>query len=321
MISALNTIKNKTVVLLTSMVMLVFILVNLQFAIDKRFPDSSLQESFLYLPSGQFIKGAALAYDEMVADFLWIKVIGYFATHAKTDRDYRWFNHFLNIITELDPYSQYVYEFGGIILSAEMEKPEKSTELMKKGMANVSKNHERYWKFPFFIAFNYMYYLKDFKKAAEYLEIAAKDPRSPTYLPMLVARLYANDKYHDTAIKFLYEMLADTQNPELRLQIETRINDLTNDRNIRILENARDQFYEAMGRYPFMIYELVIYGFINRFPDDIADGGYHIDFKDHSIFHSTLGGKLALGGKVDIPIKDKDNRPNIDITVQEKDKD
>lgn len=311
MISVLNTFKNRTTLFFISTTLLIFLLVNLQFTIDKKFPNSYSKERLLYLPSGKFIKGAALAYDEMVADFLWIKVIGYFATHAKTDRDYRWFNHFLNIITELNPYSQYVYEFGGVVLSAEMELPDKSNEILKKGMKNVVKTHERYWKFPFFIAFNYMYYLKDFKTAAQYLQIAAKDKGSPAYLPSLVARLYANSNYHDTAIKFLYEMLADTHNPELRLQLETRIKELTNDRNIRILEQARDSFFKIMGRYPFMLYELVFYGFINRLPDDIADGGYHIDFKDHSIFHSTLGGKL------DVYIKDKDKKPAIDITVKE----
>lgn len=314
MTSTLKKTRNQTVFFFICLLTLLFFLVNLQFVIDKKFPDISSKESLLYLPSGQFIKGASLAYDEMVADFLWIKVIGYFGTHAKTDRDYRWFNHFLNIITELDPYSQYVYEFGGVVLSAEMEHPEKSNELLRNGMANVPQNHERYWKFPFFIAFNYMYYLKDFKKAAQYLEIAAKDPRSPTYLPMLVAKLYANDKYHDTAIKFLHEMLADTQNPELRLQIETRIKELVNDRNIRILEKARDNFVKVMGRYPFMVYELVMYGFINRLPDNIPEGSYHIDIRDHSVFHSTLGGKLDI----DVAYRDKKNF--IGVTVKEKDR-
>lgn len=313
MTTVLDTTKNKTVILFVTMILLIFLFVNLQIVIDTKFPCSSSEERLLYLPSGKFIKGVSLAYDEMVADFLWIKVIGYFGTHAKTDRDYKWFNHFLNIIVELDPYSQYVYEFGGIVLSAEMELPHKSNELLKKGMANVVKSHERYWKLPFFIAFNYMYYLNDFKKAAQFLEIAAKDNRSPNYLPLLVSRLYANDNYHDTAIKFLSEMVADTQNKELKKQIETRIKELVNDRNIRILENARDRFVKIMKRFPFMLYELVLYGFINRFPDNIEEGSYRIDLNDHSIFHSTLGGKL----KVNI----KGKKPPMDIIVKEKERD
>ena len=55
--------------------------------LDKKYPRQGV-ESFLYLPSGTFLKGAALGYDEMLADLFWIKAVGYFGGHAQTDRNY-----------------------------------------------------------------------------------------------------------------------------------------------------------------------------------------------------------------------------------------
>jgi hypothetical protein len=291
---------------------MIFTFINVQCTIDKNFPYSP-KEKLLYMPSGKFIKGVSLAYDEMVSDFLWIRLIGYFATHAKTDRDYKWFNHFANIIVELDPYSWYVYEIGGVIMSAEMKLPHESNELLQKGMKNVPKNHDRYWKLPFFIAFNHMYYLKDFKTAAHYLKIAAKDEDSPKYIPLLIAKLYANADYHDTAGHFLYEMLKSTKDATLRQQIQTRIEELVNDRNIRVLETARDQFLKDMGRYPFLLDELVIYGYIKKLPDNIENGSYYIDLENHGIFHTILGGKLVIKNI-------KDNWSPIEIITREKDR-
>ncbi len=161
--------------------------------LDKKYPRQSV-ESFLYLPSGNFLKGAALGYDEMLGDLLWIKAVGYFGGHINTDRNYQWLAHLLDVATTLDPLYQYPYEFGGVILAAEAGEVDKSIALLKKGMENVSKADPRYWYFPFFLAYNYMYHKNDYLTAAHYLEQATTFPKSPSYLPKLVARLYAYKK-------------------------------------------------------------------------------------------------------------------------------
>ena len=38
-------------------------------------------ETLLYLPSGRFLKPAALGFDELLADFLWVKAVTYFGGH------------------------------------------------------------------------------------------------------------------------------------------------------------------------------------------------------------------------------------------------
>lgn len=258
-------------------------------ATNERLPGEDLK----YLPSGKFLKGAALCYDEVLADLLWIKAIGYFGEHYVADQNYAWLYHLLDITTSLDPGFEDPYEFGGIILAGEMGNIDQSTELLKKGMNNVFKHHKRYWYLPFFVAFNYMYYKGDNLNAARYLEIAARYPQSPSYLPLLVSRLYANSDDPVLAIPFLEEMIRKTNSPELQKKLRKRIKEIMVERDIRFLEKGRDQFLAQTGRYPNTLDELVQGGFIQNIPEEPFGGTYTIEVEDHSI-RSSMTERLKL---------------------------
>ncbi len=261
--------------------------------LDSRFGTDPSGEDFKYLPSGTFLKGAALSYDEMAADLLWIKTVAYFGGHAKTDLDYTWLYHLLDITTTLDPLFSDPYEFGGIVLAVELGDVDKSIAILNKGMANVPTQHKRYWYLPFFNAFNYMYYKGDNLRAARYLEIAAQSPHSPAYLPLLVARLYARSDDPGLAISFLEEMLRSTDSPELQEKLQRRIRELMVERDIRFLEQGRDQFLAQTGRYPNTLAELVENGFIKNIPPEPFGGTYLLAPEDHSI-RSSMTERLQL---------------------------
>lgn len=262
-------------------------------SISQRYPSARYGDDLKYLPSGKFLKGSALTYDEVLADLLWIKTIGYFGTHARSDQDYTWLYHLLEITTTLDPLYSDPYEFGGIVLATEMHDVDKSIAILEKGMANIPRHNKRYWYQPFYNAFNYMYYKGDNLTAARLLERAAESPGRPEYLPLLVARLYANTNDPELAIPFLEEMLRQTTNPEMQEKLRARIREILMTRDIHWLEEARDRFLAERQRYPLTLEELVGEGFIQRIPDEPNGGQYYIDPKDHAI-NSTKGQKLKL---------------------------
>ncbi len=268
--------------------------------IDKKYPPAFI-EDLLYLPSGKFLKGAALGFDEMLADLLWIKAIGYFGSHAVTDQDYSWLSHILDIVTTLDPFFQYPYEFGGVILATEIGDVDKSNRLLEKGIKNVPETHERYWYFPFFIAFNYMYYKDDYKTAAHYLETASKFPQSPDYLPLLVSRLYADADEPEMAIAFLKEMIAGTDSSELKEKLTHRLNEVINQSNIQFLEKAKVNFFLKFHRFPDNIKEMFENRLILYMPVDPRGGSYYISKEDYSIQNT----KKAEDLKVHIDKKNK----------------
>tara|TARA_Y100000031_G_C8158353_1_gene355682 strand:+ start:109 stop:1008 length:900 start_codon:yes stop_codon:yes gene_type:complete len=264
-----------------------------QTQIDKTRTRYSKVEDMKYLPSGQFLKGAALAYDELFADYLWIKALVYFGEHYQTDKAYEWLYHLLDIVVTLDPYFEYAYELGGIVLAYWIKDVNHSIKLLKKGMINVPKTHKRYWTIPFFLGFNYMYYKKDFSAAARYLEQASKYPGHPRYLPFLVARLYANDRDPEIAIKFLTEIYHSTENEKAKKDIQKRINEVIVERDILILEQARDHYKKKTGLYPSSLEELVVEGFLKEIPREPFGGEYFIK-EGHSIQSSVVRKRMEL---------------------------
>lgn len=262
----------KKIIFLVFLIPVIFYLIE---TLDEKYPAREV-ETFLYLPSGTFLKGAALGYDEMLGDLLWIKAVGYFGDHVRTDRNYTWLAHLLDVVTTLDPLYQYPYEFGGIVLAAEAGEVDKSIALLKKGMENVSIDDPRYWYFPFFLAYDYMYHKNDYLTAAHYLEQATKFPQSPSYLPRLVARLYANAGSPEVAVMFLQEMIDVTKKQALKDRLTERLHQVIHRANMKMLEQGLDAFYLKFQKYPASINELVFAGILSRIPVDPRGGTYYI---------------------------------------------
>lgn len=267
-------------------------------------------DNLKYLPSGKFLKGAALTYDEVAADLLWIKAIGYFGEHAQTDQNYTWLYHILDITTTLDPFFSDPYEFGGIVLGTEVGDIDKSIEILKKGIENVPQHNKRYWYLPFFTAFNYMFYKGDNLTAAQYLETAAKYPQSPTYLPLLVARLYANTDDPGMALPFLEEMLAQTDSPELQESLTKRIKDIQTKQHIQFLSTVCNQFHERTGQYPKQLEELLNRGILQAIPVEPYGGRYHITEKCNVQTTSNVD-------TMELHIKPKERQPLILLQEQQ----
>ncbi len=254
-----------------------------------------ITEGMDYLPSGDFLKGVALAYDAMLADYYWIKVISYYGSQKSAqDLDPQKFSSIIEIINKLDPLFQYPYEFGGMLLASEMGKVGKSTEILKNGMEHVPEKHPRYWYLPFNVAFNYMYYTRDYKTSAQYLERAASYPKSPTYLPLLVSRLYANADFPDLAIPFLQEKIKSTNDPELKENYVVRLKSVVDEKNLQIIEKIVKAFEKKFRKIPESVDELITSGLVPELPPHPFGGKYLIDKKDGTVKSSTADGKLQI---------------------------
>jgi len=299
-----------------SLIIFIFIVAGLVSALQEKY-DSTIKntstpiEDFKYLPSGKFLKGAALSFDEILADLLWIKAIGYFGGHYHTDKNFQWLKQILNVTTTLDPYFDDPYEFGGIVLAAELRDVDGSIAILKKGMRHVPKHHKRYWYLPFYTAFNYMYYKGDYKTAAHYMEIAASFPQRPAYLPLLVSRLYANTDDPGIAIPFLEKMKERAASSEMRDELDQRIKEIRVKQHILLLTRARDSFKAATGIFPRSVEQLFEKGFIKEIPTDPFGGRYYLDKADHSIRSSSNTDNLQLHINKKTPVP---------LTIREKEK-
>ncbi|MFQ5949462.1 MAG: tetratricopeptide repeat protein [Nitrospiria bacterium] len=177
-------------------------------------------ESLLYLPSGEYLKPLALGFDQMLADLLWIKTINYFGGHLRTDREYPWLHHILNLIIDLDPLFDFPYTFGGVVLSLEASQVDKANQILERGIEAYPEK----WEYPFYIGFNYFYHQKDAAKAVPYIEKASSLPGSPAYLKSLTGSLYAKTNKNEAAVRFYREAYRNATDDLIKQNIQEKIN-------------------------------------------------------------------------------------------------
>jgi len=204
---------------------LVFLLVGV-FSIHRKLeriqPPQKSMESYMYIPSGNFLKPFTFGFNQVIADYFWIKTVGYFGEHLMSDRHYPWLYPMLDLITTLDPQFIWPYYFGGIILSLEAQQVEQSNLILKKAIHY----HPDEWHFLFYLGFNYWYHDNNLLMAATYLKRAAMNPKAPPYLKTFPARLYNEAGQKDAAIQFLLEMKKNTQDIHMRAEIDKRIEEI-----------------------------------------------------------------------------------------------
>ncbi|MFH1856308.1 MAG: hypothetical protein ABH836_03635 [Candidatus Omnitrophota bacterium] len=247
-------------------------------------------ENLLYLPTGKFINAAVLGFNNAVADVLYVKAVGYFGGHYLIDKEYKWFYHILDIITTLSPRFEDPYEFGAVVLALEMKEIELSNKLLKRGI----EYNPDYWRFPFYLAFNYFFYLNDYAKAASYMEQASKLPDCPAYLPYLTSRLYAEAKNPGYAIVFLSEIYNETTNENIKKELKTRVNELVIEKDLTSLEKAISDYKNKYNASPFNLEDLVKKGLLSNVPEEPFGGYYYIDEKTGEPKSSTRPDRLKI---------------------------
>lgn len=263
---------------------------------------SKAVEGLNYLPSGTFLKGMAIGYDEALADFLWVQTIGYFGTHARTDQDYRWLTHMLELIIELDPRYESPYEFAGVILPSELDDVDTAIALLEKGIVNIPRHNPRYWLQPFYLGFCYMIYKDQPVEAARYFEQAAAFPQRPPYLPLLVTRLYGSENRPEQGIRLIHQMLNDpgrqsNLNQYYRKSLEKRIKELTAAQQIRMLEDAVAEYVQFYHARPSELYDLVD-GYILPFiPTDPFGNDFYLADDGETVISTDYSGKFEIYAK------------------------
>ncbi len=206
------------------MSILIVILLVSQLSVHKKLGQytSEVPESYLYLPSGDYLKPLVLGYHQVVADLLWIQTLSYFGSHYMSDQNYPWLYHMLTLIIDLDPMFDFPYYFGGIILSLEASQRDKANTILERGIQAYPDK----WEYPFYIGFNHYYHEGNSEKALPYLERAAVLPGAPEFLTSMVGTIYAKTQDQDAALAFFRQAYENTQDENIREKIAEKIETL-----------------------------------------------------------------------------------------------
>jgi tetratricopeptide (TPR) repeat protein len=228
--------------------------------------------SIIYLPSGKFLRYAALGYTNLAADLIFLWAIQYFSNTAVPAR-FRYLDHVFAVIAELDPLFIDPYEIGALIAVADGGDPDTAFSILDRGLA---KNPDQ-WLFPYEAGHLAQLSLKDYELARRYYQKVMDIPGSPE----IAKRLYANAAYkemnYELAWESWMEVYRTAKDDRTRKFAENHLYQVKATVDMKALMDIAAKFKERAGRFPADLAELVRVGLAREIPKDYDGGDYVYD--------------------------------------------
>jgi hypothetical protein len=214
-------------------------------------------QALLYLPTPHQARLVSLGFEQLVADWYWVKGLQYFTDPARAQNHYRNLGDILDVVVGVDPDFEYAYKFAGVSLPCDTGRlrwanTARAIGFLQRGVARFPGN----WQLHFYLGFYLLNFRNDRIGAGEELAAAAKIPGSPSYLKGFATRLFSAGGDLDRALVFARTMLESATDPDERAQLERRIQDVELEGVLRRLETDSHRFKEEKGRWPSTPQEL-----------------------------------------------------------------
>jgi hypothetical protein len=273
-------------------VFFVVLIIGTQRHLDHLNAERSVAGEFRYLPKGDYLKVAVLGYDQLAADLLWLKAIQVMGEKKIVQLDTEWLYQVLDVITTLDPKFDYIYQLGSVYLSMLANRADLAVQLLEKGVVD----NPEVWQLHFYLGFNQFYFLGHFKEAADAMAKAAALPGRPNFVPLLASRLYAHAEEPELALVFLEQMYQLSKDDQVRAQLRARMQEVTVERDLKMLDQAVQHFHEQHHRFPVALSELVTAGLLTELPSEPFGGRYYLDPTEKTVKSSKYTTRLHIYG-------------------------
>jgi hypothetical protein len=245
-----------------------------------------------WLPSGPVLRTASFGQRLLLADLYWLKTVSYMGETllAKSER-WEALLPLAEIVTDLDPRYGYVYQVTGSNLAGLAQRYAEADRILEKGMRALPDR----WMLPFVQATDKFLFEQDYAEAARYARLAADLSKRP-HLALLAANLSAlanTDDEYVTAAVFLVQMIDQTEQPEMREELETRLTRIRTFQALATLERAITAHKARTGRLPAGLSELVP-GELDAQPIDPSGGRFEYDPASGTVRSTVLGPRAPL---------------------------
>jgi tetratricopeptide (TPR) repeat protein len=286
----MSRMRSASVILILFLILDGALIYNFQKQIEKHAARRAVIQGLAQVPSGEYLKKVSLGHNSLMADLIWLRAIQVMGEKKVPPRQAEWIYHALDAATDLDPKFSYIYEAGGIFLSAVSGNYDLSVKLLKKGFDN----NPSYWRLPFYLSANYFLYLQNYKLAAYYMGRAAELPGRPALVPLLAARLYAQSGDPRFGLELTETIYKNTTDEKVREALRQRMEELRVEINLDVLENASNDFKDKYGRYPASVDELKAAGLIRGEPEDELGGRYIINPETGEASNTKMPRRLRI---------------------------
>ena len=247
----------------------------------------------LYLPDARYVKAITLGFNNFASDLLWFGTLDYFGRQFESSGDYKFLAARCELVTQLDPKGQEVYEFCTTLLSWVAKQPEKAYVIISRAI----QNRPLYWRNYYLRGFISWYFLEDNKSAAQDMRQAATMPSAPSFLNSLASKLMMANKEPETAIQFLKSAMAREQNSQAKIALREKLLNAYVSRDISLLNTQLRLYEQKMGRKAQNLQELVREKMLRFIPRDPNGDAYILDSESYQSTSVSFGIGLTFAGK------------------------
>lgn len=245
-----------------------------------------------YFPPAPVIKALIADQYQFMSQVITLECLFYFGGLLEEKRQVpEWQRLYQALLTStrLDPYNMDAYYFAQAVLTSEPRMIPRLVELLEYGFAHRPWD----WYLPFFLSFDYAFFLKDYNKAGEYLAKVAQLKPEIKWYATLAARYFYEGGSTALALAYLKEMIPTARNEAIKKRMITRAEAF--ERILRI-EKAVLAYTNRFQTEPRKIEDLVEAGLLERIPEDPYGGYFYLDKQGKVRTTSKLAPGVASHG-------------------------
>lgn len=203
--------------------------------------------------NGSRLKGFALGFEGLMADWYWMRSLQYIGGKLiKSNSEFvniddlsnlnpRLLYPMLQNATDLDPHFIAAYSYGAVVMPA-IDK-EKAIEIAQKGIANNPSE----WRLYQYLGYIY-WKIGRYDLAADTYERGSEITGAPPFMRLMAASMKTEGGSRSTAREIFRQMLADSDDPMVKLTAERRLNELDSLDERDAIDKALADFRERTGR-------------------------------------------------------------------------
>jgi hypothetical protein len=226
----------------------------------------------VYLPRADLLRPLSLGYHNVLADILWFRAISYFGKHYRSDRTYPWLAHICDLVTDLDPRAEHVYQFAGLILPWEAGEVDAGIRILEKGVRAIPDS----WGLAYYLGFTHFFFKNDSDVAAAHLQRAVRLPGAHPGVARLATIVTTEASGPETAMAFLRDLEQNLDSEQVRRVIHRNMQESAAAVALRHLDSQIVAYTKATGRAPQTLNEMIDAGFLQEVPRDPMGGHFEI---------------------------------------------
>ncbi len=219
--------------------------------------DWPIEETYVNLPSEQWVRIQSLGYNQLLADVTWARMLVYYGTGIIEQSDFRYLGKFIRNIMTLDPRFKKLYQWAAYSVtitskhqvSTEDEKIRLSLEVTERAMQEFPEDYEFFW----IAGTTYFLDLKSEdpeiqrrykQRGAQLLEIAMHKANAPKDLATKAASFHSQLGEQEQARSALMQMILTTDDPKAQATMMRNYKHLVDADLANELADATKQFGE-----------------------------------------------------------------------------